>query len=113
MSAEFQRADTLNLAFLVYNASVDDRAKPDIEINYRLFREGFAARWGIGETSPQRLDATTLPAAFDLRAGHQLAATQSLPLEPYETGEYTIEVIVTDRRNGARFGHQMLFRIWR
>jgi hypothetical protein len=110
---EFRRSDTFTVAFFIYNASADDKGKPDVEVTYRLFREGFAARRGIGETTPQRLGPATLPADFDLRAGHQLAATQSLPLDPYQQGEYTLDIGVTDRRTGAHAAHQVLFRIWR
>ena len=97
----------------MYNASPDEKGKPDVEVNYRLFQEGFAARRAIGETPPQRLNAATLPADFDVRAGNQLAPIQSLALEPYEPGEYMLQVVVTDRRSGDRAADQMLFRIWR
>ena len=110
--ADFRRSDTLTLAFFVYNAAADDKGKPDVQVNYRLFREGFAARRAIGETSPQRLDATTLPADFDLRAGNQLAPIQQFSLDAYEPGEYTVEVVVTDRRSGERAADHALFRIW-
>ncbi|MGH9370381.1 MAG: hypothetical protein ACRD15_02485, partial [Vicinamibacterales bacterium] len=60
---------------------------------------------------PQTLDASTLPSGFDLRAGQQLAAMQSLPLANYKPGSYRLSIRVTDNRSGATAEQQIRFVI--
>jgi hypothetical protein len=89
----------------------DDAGKPAVDVRYRLVREGFAADRVLGTTGPEPLDRTTLPADFDLRAGHQLAPTHTLPLMSYDPGEYRLVIAVADRRTTASVEDQVRFRI--
>lgn len=98
---ELRRDETLHVAFLIYDATADGAGKPDVRIEYRLFQQNFSGERLLGATAPQSLDASTLPPAFDLRSGQQLAAMQSLPLTAYKPGSYRLAIRVTDNRTKA------------
>lgn len=110
LHAEFRQHEALSIAFMVYGATPDDTDKPAVDVRYRLVREGFAADRVLGTTA-ERLDRTTLPADFDIRAGHQLVPTHTLPLMSYDPGEYRLVIAVADRRTGANVDDQVRFRI--
>jgi hypothetical protein len=98
---ELRSDETLHVAFLIYDAAPDAAGKPDVLVEYRLFLQNFSGERLLGATAPQSLDASTLPQAFDLRAGQQLAAMQSLPLGSYKPGSYRLAIRVTDNRTRA------------
>lgn len=98
---ELRQDETLHIAFLVYDAAVDGSGMPDVRVEYRLYQQNFAADRLLGATAPQVFDSSTLPQGFDLRAGQQLAAMQSLPLSSYKPGSYRLAVRVVDNRSGA------------
>jgi len=108
---ELTHEETLHVAFLIYDASTDAAGKPDVRVEYRLFQQNFASERLLGATPAQALDASTLPAGFDLRAGQQLAAMQSLPLATYKPGTYRLNIRVTDNRSGAIAEQQIRFVI--
>lgn len=108
---ELGRDETLHVAFLIYDADADAAGKPDVRIDYRLYQQTFSAERLLGATAPQRLDAATLPAGFDLRTGQQLAAVQSLPLATYTPGTYRLSIQVTDHRTGRTAQEQVRFVI--
>jgi hypothetical protein len=98
---ELRPDETLHVAFLIYDAAPDAAGKPDVRVEYRLFQQNFSGERLLGATRPQAFDASSLPDRFDLRAGEQLAAVQSLPLDAYKPGTYRLAIRVTDQRNGA------------
>jgi hypothetical protein len=108
---ELRLDETLNVAFLIYDAVPDGSGKPDVRIEYRLYLQNFASERLLGATAPQTLDASTLPSGFDLRAGQQLAAMQSLPLASYKPGTYRLSIRVTDNRSGSTAEQQIRFVI--
>jgi hypothetical protein len=108
---ELRQDETLHVAFLIYDADADGAGKPDVRIDYRLYQQNFSSERLLGATAPQRLDATTLPAGFDLRRGQQLAAVQSLPLAAYTPGTYRLAIQVTDNRTGRTAHEQVRFVI--
>jgi hypothetical protein len=103
--------ETLHVAFLIYDASVDAAGKPDVQVEYRVYRENFASDRLLGATRPQLLNESTLPASFDLRTGQQLAAMQSLPLSGYQAGSYRLAIRVVDKRSGSTADEQIRFVI--
>jgi hypothetical protein len=98
---ELRSDEALHVAFLIYDATPDASGMPDVRVEYRLFQQNFAGERLLGATAPQQFDASTLPPNFDTRAGQQLAAVQSLPLDAYKPGTYRLAIRVTDRRSGA------------
>ncbi|MGH9347868.1 MAG: hypothetical protein ACRD26_11460 [Vicinamibacterales bacterium] len=108
---ELRRDETLHVAFLIYDATADAGGKPDVRVEYRLYQRNFASERLLGATPPQTLDVSTLPAGFDLRAGQQLAAMQSLPLTTYKPGTYRLAIRVIDNRSGTTADEQIQFVI--
>ncbi len=101
LDSELGQDETLHVAFVIYDAIANAAGKPDVRIDYRLFQQNGSSERLLGATAPQTLDATSLPATFDLRRGEQLAAMQSLPLATYAPGTYRLAIQVTDNRSGA------------
>ena len=54
----------------------------------------------FNKTNPQLYNAETLPPAFDMAAGHQIVAGQSVPLASFPEGDYRLEIKVTDKIAG-------------
>lgn len=104
-------AETLHVAFLIYDAAVDGQGKPDVRIDYHLYEQTFSSERLLGATAPQLLDASTVPATFDLRKGQLLAAMQSLPLARYKPGAYRLAIRVTDNRTGGAAEQHVRFTI--
>ena len=92
----FARDEMLTAAFLVYNAGVDDSGKPDVTVAYEFYQQGGGPERFFNRTPPQQYSPQTLPPVFDLRAGHQLAPIQDVPLKSFPPGGYRLEVTVTD-----------------
>jgi hypothetical protein len=110
-AAEFRPDETLTAAFIVYNAGTDAQGKPDVTVQYLLYEQSGGLERLLGTTPPQALNAATLPPAFDLRAGHQLAPMHSLPLAAYRPGAYRLDIRVIDNLTGARIGDSATFTI--
>ncbi len=106
---EFTRDETLTVAFQVYNAATFVDGKPDVQVDYRVYREG--ENRPIGATAPQTFDVDSLPEEFSAAAGHQLTPVQALPLAQFEPGEYRLEIEVRDFLGDARAATEVPFTI--
>jgi hypothetical protein len=51
----------------------------------------------FNKTAPQQLNAQTLPAEFNVAAGHQLPGSLVVPLASFPAGDYRLEIKVTDK----------------
>jgi hypothetical protein len=99
----------LSTFMLVYNPKVLEGVnKPDVLVEYNFCQAAAGNEPKAGElckagekffnkTSPQALNVTTLPAEFDLAAGHQLQTGQTVPLASFPEGKYRLEIKVTDK----------------
>ena len=96
-TAAFRQSDTPSIVFFVYNAASDADGRPDVDVEYRFFRIFEGHERLVGLRLPARFNADSLPAAFDLRAGHQIVAVQPLPLASLLAGDYRLEITATDR----------------
>ena len=67
-----------------------------VEYNFYAKPAGAAEKF-FNKTSPQDLNAKTLPAAFDMSLGHQLQTGQAVPLASFTPGDYRLEIKVTDK----------------
>jgi len=108
--AVFTRGDSLTVAFQIYNAATFEDGRPDVEVRYRVFRDG-GDRRALGATAPQLFNQETLPEEFNQKAGHQLTPLQSLPLAQFEPGEYRLQIDVDDHLGGAHADAEVRFTI--
>jgi hypothetical protein len=98
----------LQTFMIVYNPRMDSTKKPDVLVEYNFCqvaagsepKQGEPCKAGekfFNKTTPQALNAQTLPPQFDVEAGHQLQAGQGVPLASFPEGQYRLEIKVTDK----------------
>ena len=92
---------TATILFYVYNPGLDKTTgKPDLTIDYNFYQKIEGAEKFFNKTPTLLLNATTLPATFDFKAGHQLNGGQGLPLASFPEGEYRVEIKIVDKASG-------------
>jgi hypothetical protein len=94
---KFSKKSNLSLLFFVYNAGLDANKKPDVMVEYSFNRKVDSGEKFFNSTVPQKFNAETLPAQFDVAAGHQIVAGQEIPLASFPEGDYRLEIKVTDK----------------
>ena len=87
----------LQTFMIIYNPKIDAANKPDVTVEYSFYQKAAGAEKFFNKTTPQSLNAQTLPPQFDVMAGHQLQAGQGVPLGSFPEGEYRLEIKVTDK----------------
>lgn len=107
----FTKKEELSLIFLVYNVAVNESGKPDLEVEYRFNQKSGETEKFFNRTQPQQFNASTLPAQFDVRAGHQVIAGQSIPLESFPEGDYRLEIKLTDKISGKSLSRDVRFSV--
>lgn len=95
---KFTKKSELSTFMLIYNPKVDGTNKPDVTVEYNFYQKpaGQPEKF-FNKTSPQSLNAQTLPPNFDFAAGHQLQSGQAVPLASFPEGDYRLEIKVTDK----------------
>ena len=109
--AIFTGGDQLSLMFLVYNPRSTTDNKPDVTVEYRLYRRTSAGEEYFNQTSPQYFNAETLPVMFDGSAGHQIVAGRTVPLSFFQEGDYRLEITVTDNVSDASVIRDVMFTV--
>jgi hypothetical protein len=95
---KFSTKGELSVFMLIYNPKVDAMNKPDVTVEYNFYQKPAGApEKFFNKTSPQPLNATTLPPQFDMSLGHQLQTGQAVPLASFPAGDYRLEIKVTDK----------------
>lgn len=97
LDTKFNKSAELSTFLLIYNTKTDSANKPDITIEYNFYTKAEGAEKFFNKTTPQNLNAQTLPPQFDMAAGHQLQSGQAVPLASFPEGEYRLEIKVTDK----------------
>lgn len=107
-SSKLSKKSELSVFFLIYNPKADSAQKPDINVEYNFCQVApdnkpepdepcKAGEKFYNKTTPQVMNAQTLPPAFDLSMGHQLQTGQAVPLAGFPEGDYRLEIKVTDK----------------
>jgi hypothetical protein len=94
---KFKKQSELQTFMLIYNPKTDGSNKPDVSVEYNFYAKSAGTEKFFNKTSPQNLNAQTLPPQFDVSAGHQLQAGQAVPLASFPEGDYRLEIKVTDK----------------
>jgi len=98
LDTKFTTKSELSIFMLIYNPKTDPMNKPDVTVEYNFYQKpAGAAEKFFNKTTPQVLNGTTLPAAFDMSLGHQLQTGQAVPLSSFPAGDYRLEIKVTDK----------------
>jgi hypothetical protein len=121
-TTKFTKKSELSTFMLIYNPKTDSANKPDVVVEYNFCQVAAGTEPKTGEpckagekffnkTNPQNLNAQTLPAGFDLAAGHQLQSGQAVPLASFPEGEYRLEVKVTDKLANKSLTRDVTFSV--
>ena len=97
LSTAFTKKGELSTFLLIYNPKTDSGNKPDVVVEYNFYVKQAGAEKFFNKTTPQNLNAQTLPPQFDFAAGHQLQTGQAVPLASFPEGDYRLEIKVTDK----------------
>ncbi|MEI6668140.1 MAG: hypothetical protein WCP29_08285 [Acidobacteriota bacterium] len=111
-NSKFSKTAGISMVFLIYNTGQDGNRKPDIAVEY-LFYQRFADKPEkyFNKTNPQAFNSTTLPPQFDTAAGHNLLASQFVPLASFPEGEYRLEIKITDKLSGKFVTRNVVFSV--
>jgi hypothetical protein len=103
------KAEEFIFVFFVYNEGVAASGKPDLQVDY-LFYRGAEAK-PFSKLASSQFNATTLPAEFDIAAGHQVFAGQGIGVTTFAPGDYKLEIKVTDKTNKATVTRDVPFTV--
>jgi hypothetical protein len=108
---KFGKNEELSIVFLIYNTGLDSNQKPDVSVEYNFHQKAEGAEKFFNRTSPQTFNAQSLPPQFDMAAGHQLVAGQSIPLASFPEGDYRLEIKVTDKASSKALVKDVNFTV--
>jgi hypothetical protein len=108
---KFKKDGELQVVFWIYGATPDASKKPDVQIEYNFHQKLAEGEKYFNKTSPQQLNATTLPPQFDMAAGHQLPGSLVVPLATFPPGDYRLEIKVTDKPSGKTLTRDVTFSV--
>ena len=94
---KFSKKGELSTFMLIYNPKTGPGNKPDVMVEYNFYSKEGGTEKFFNKTSPQALNAETLPPQFDIAAGHQLQTGQAVPLASFPEGDYRLEIKITDK----------------
>ena len=106
----FGKQEDLNLLMLVYNPRLADNM-PNITVEYNFHTQTDAGEEFFNNTNPQEFNAQTLPPGFNVEAGHQIVAGQSVPLSLFPAGDYRLEISITDNEAGTNLIRDVNFTV--
>jgi len=109
-TARYGKQEELSMLFLVYNPGLKG-GKPDVTVEYNFYQRAADGEKYFNKTSPQEFNAQTLPPEFDVAAGHQIVAGQTIPLKLFPEGDYRLEIKVTDNTSGSAVTQNVSFTV--
>ncbi len=113
LSGTFPQSAELLFVFFIYNEGAAANGKPDVDVAYNFFRG--TEEKPFTRLATQSFNATTLPAEFNLAAGHQVMVGQGVPLKnpsmTFAPGEYRLEIRVTDKTSNQTITRNVQFAV--
>jgi hypothetical protein len=110
LDAKLKKGGELQVLFWVYGTQANG-GKPDLQIDYNFHQRTAEGEKYFNKTAPQLLNASTLPAQFDLAVGHQLPGSLVVPLASFPVGDYRLEIKVTDKISGKTLTQNLNFTV--
>jgi hypothetical protein len=107
---KFAKSAELSVIFWIYGAQAASSGKPDVTIDYNFYQK-LAEEKYFNKTAPQQLNAQTLPPEFSVAAGHQLPGSLVVPLSSFPSGDYRLEIKVTDKASGKSVTQNVSFTV--
>ena len=107
---EFKKAEELSIFFQVYNAGLDPAGKPNLTLEYEFHKTEGGAEKFFNKTSPQTVDATSLPPQFD-PAKFPVPGGISVPLTSFTDGEYRLAIKIIDKAANKTWTRDVKFTV--
>lgn len=108
---KLSKKDELSTFMMIYNPKVDASNKPNVTVEYTFYAKADGAEKFFNKTSPQALNAETLPPQFDMAAGHQLQSGQAVPLASFPEGDYRLEIKIIDKNTNKSLTRDVNFTV--
>jgi hypothetical protein len=108
---KFSKSAELSVIFWIYGAQPAATGKPDVTIEYNFHQKLADGEKYFNKTAPQQLNAQTLPAEFNVAAGHQLPGSLVVPLSSFPTADYRLEIKITDKTSGKMVTQNVNFSV--
>lgn len=93
----FRVDEPLSVVTQIINATGSGAGKPDVDLATRVTRVVAGRDELVGTLPVQPFNATTLPADFDVTAGHPLFAALQVPLASFSRGHYALTLTAVDK----------------
>jgi hypothetical protein len=110
VDGKFSKKDELSVIFWIYGAQAASTGKPDVTIDFNFYQRTPEEKY-FNKTAPQQLNAQTLPPEFSVAAGHQLPGSLVVPLTSFPSGQYRLEIKVTDKPSGKTVTQNVNFEV--
>jgi len=108
---KFSKGGVLNVFFFIYGAKEAASSKPDLVVDFSFYQRSSEGEKYFIKTQPRPQNAETLPPQFSLSAGHQLFELIGIPLTSFQSGDYRLEVKVTDKSSGTEMTQSVNFTV--
>ena len=111
LARTFPKTGNFAVFFQVYNPTVE-AGKPDVTLEYKFHRRlADGTEKYFNKTSPQQLNASSLPPEWNAEAGSPVNGSIDVPLASFEPGDYRLEITVTDNKAKKAIARDVLFTI--
>jgi len=107
---KFKKTGDFNVFFWIYGAG-QEGGKPNLTIEYSFHQKTAEGEKYFNKTTPQEVNAQTLPPAFDMNQGHQIPGSTGVPLASFPEGDYRLEIKITDKTSGKTLTQNANFTV--
>jgi hypothetical protein len=111
VDGRFSKNGELQVIFWIYGARPATGGKPDVQVEFDFHHRLPEGEKYFNRTAPQELNAETLPPEFSVAAGHQLPGSLVVPLQSFPTGDYRLEIKITDNVSGQSTTQNVNFTV--
>jgi hypothetical protein len=108
---KYAKSQELNVIFWIYGAREAAGGKPEVTVEYNFHQRLAEGEKYFNRTAPQELNAQSLPPEFSVAAGHQLPGSLVVPLASFPSGDYRLEIKVTDKPSGRSVTTNVSFSV--
>jgi hypothetical protein len=107
----FPRGSELIAVLLVYNPSVTEDRKFDLQVEYHFSKLTAGGEAYFNRTEPQRFNPAIMGPQYDPASGHPIMAGQGVPLAGFVEGKYRLSIKVTDLVSGKSLTRDVTFSV--
>lgn len=109
---KIKKSGELNLVFFVYGTGLDAAGKPNLTMEYNFYqKQADGMEKYFNKTSPQDVNANTLPPNFNLATGSVVPGGIAVPVTSFPIGDYRLEVKITDKISGKTLTKNVPFSV--